>query len=110
MHRAGGHVDKSTGRTCYGTGRAAELDFARDDVEGLVPVVAMRRRTNSLLSLLPRDFVGLCRCVCSQDGHLDTEHVQRGIIVLGGYNKGLSLHSVISFRAKTWRVPCFLYI
>src|SRR5262249_27586241 len=100
MHRAGGHVHKSTGRTYYGIATAGELDFARDDVEGLVPVVAMRRRAPSLLAPLPCDFVGLCRCCLSQHGHLDTEYVQRGFVVLGGYNKGLRLHSVISFRAK----------
>src|SRR6516162_4768103 len=97
MHRAGGHVHKSTGRTYDGLARTGELDFARDHIEGLVPVVAMRRRTHSVLALMPRDFVSLCRRVRSQHGHLDTEYVQRGIVVSGGYNKRLSLRSVISF-------------
>ena len=60
MHRAGGHVHKGTGLADYGLARAGEFDFARDNIEGLVPVMTMRRRTHSALALLPRDFLGLC--------------------------------------------------
>src|SRR5215469_7337041 len=89
-------MHECTGRTHYGLARARKLDFTRQDVEGLVPVVTMQRRTHSRLTLDPGDLVGLCGRVRSQHCHPRAEYIQWEIVVLGSYNKRLRLHDVFT--------------
>src|SRR5262249_42381454 len=61
MHCTGRHMHQGTGLTYDRLSRAGEFDSARNDIKGLVPVMAMGRRTHSLLALLPSDVGGACK-------------------------------------------------
>src|SRR5574337_1089672 len=88
------YVHKGAGHAYVGFPFAEKLDFALQDVEGFVPVVTMRWRPRSLVTLLQCDSIALRCVVRRQYGHLRAEHAQGGVALIGCQNKGLNFHDL----------------
>src|SRR5687767_9102803 len=83
MHRSSRHVNERARRAEVVLPVALKLNLTVQDVERLVPVVAVRGRPRSLVTLLQRDAVALRRGVGRQDSYLGSKDIQGGVALIG---------------------------
>jgi hypothetical protein len=83
VHGPSGHIYQRARQAHNRLVFITEIDLTFKDIKGLVPVVTMRGRTHSFVALLQGDLIGLSRDLLREYGHLDAQHIQPGIVVIG---------------------------
>src|SRR6185369_5327675 len=104
MHGAGGKMHERAGRSRRRFGADAEVDLALDDVEGLVPGMAMRWRAAAFGPTLEEDLIAFRRFARCEHGDVFADDVERRRVILGRDHERFHGHFGLPFSSIVSRV------